>query len=353
MENQKAAPPARTAAEAAGNPSISIVIPVYNSAEILPSLAERLDRVLPGVTDSFEVILVNDGSRDASWQEILRLAEKYPWIRGFSLMRNYGQHNALLCGIRAARGDVIVTMDDDLQHPPEEIPKLLDKLSEGFDVVYGAPEKENHGLMRDLASQMTKIVLKSGMGAEVARRVSAFRAFRSYLREGFADYNGTFISIDVLLTWSTTRFAWIFTRHEPRAIGQSNYTLFKLITHAVNMITGFSTVPLQIASIIGFVLTVFGLGILLYVIGRYIYEGGTEVPGFPFLAAAIAIFSGAQLFSLGIIGEYIARIHSQTMNRPSYHIFRTSETTGAAPGEKSEASGSEKNERVLEANHRA
>jgi undecaprenyl-phosphate 4-deoxy-4-formamido-L-arabinose transferase len=165
------------------------------------------------------------------------------------------------------------------------------------------------------------------MGADVARRVSAFRAFRTYLREGFADYNGTFISIDVLLTWATTKFTWIFTKHDARTIGKSNYTLFKLITHAVNMITGFSTLPLQIASIIGFGLTVFGFGILIYVLGRYIIQGGSEVPGFPFLAAAIAIFSGAQLFSLGIIGEYIARIHSQTMNRPSYHILKSTSGT--------------------------
>ena len=303
--------------------SISVVIPVYNSQEILPELTQRLNEVLPQITDNFEVILVNDGSRDQSWEEILRLKEKYDWIKGICLMRNYGQHNAILCGIRAAKNDVIVTMDDDLQHPPDEIPKLLSKLDEGFDVAYGAPEKENHGFLRDVASQLTKIVLQNGMGAEVARRVSAFRAFSTYLREGFADYSGTFISIDVLLTWSTTRFTWIFTRHEPRTIGKSNYTLFKLITHAINMITGFSTLPLQIASVVGFVLTVFRFGILVYLIGRYIWEGGSVVPGFPFLAAAIAIFSGAQLFSLGIIGEYIARIHSQTMNRPSYHILKS------------------------------
>jgi undecaprenyl-phosphate 4-deoxy-4-formamido-L-arabinose transferase len=165
------------------------------------------------------------------------------------------------------------------------------------------------------------------MGEETARHVSAFRAFRTYLRKGFESYNGSFISIDVLLTWATTKFTWIFTKHEPRTIGTSNYNLFKLITHAVNMITGFSTLPLQIASIIGFALTVFGFVILTYVIGRYIFQGGSEVPGFPFLAAAIAIFSGAQLFSLGIIGEYIARIHSQTMNRPSYQILESPAST--------------------------
>lgn len=323
--------PVDRAAAAVSRSSISIVIPVYNSREILPRLAERLERVLPQVAEKYEVILVNDGSRDASWEEVARLAERYDWIKGVSLMRNYGQHNAILCGIRRAANEIVVTMDDDLQHPPEEIPKLLEKLGEGFDVVYGAPHKEHHGVLRDAASQMTKIVLQSGMGADVARRVSAFRAFRTYLRDGFADYNGTFISIDVLLTWATTRFAWIFTKHEPRTIGQSNYTLLKLITHAVNMITGFSTLPLQIASIVGFVLTVFGFGILIYVVGRYILMGGTTVPGFPFLAAAIAIFSGAQLFSLGIIGEYIARIHSQTMNRPSYHVLKSTDKTETTP----------------------
>jgi glycosyltransferase involved in cell wall biosynthesis len=309
--------------QSANTPSLSIVIPVYNSQEILPALADRLSEVLPQITDKFEVILVNDSSRDRSWEEILRLAEEHDWIKGFCLMRNYGQHNALLCGIRAAENEIIITMDDDLQHPPEEIPRLLEKLDEGFDVVYGSPEKEHHGFMRDMASQLTKIVLQNGMGAEVARRVSAFRAFRTYLRDGFAHYNGSFISIDVLLTWSTTKFSWLYTKHEPRAIGKSNYTLVKLINHAVNMITGFSTLPLQISSLMGFILTIFGIGILIYVIGRYILDDSAGVPGFPFLAAVIAIFSGAQLFSLGIIGEYIARIHSQTTNRPSYQVLKS------------------------------
>jgi undecaprenyl-phosphate 4-deoxy-4-formamido-L-arabinose transferase len=299
--------------------SISVVIPVYNSEPILPELAERLNDVMPKISDNFEVILVNDGSRDNSWSEILRLSERYEWIKGICLMRNYGQHNALLCGIRQANNEIVVTMDDDLQHPPEEIPKLLEKLNEGFDVVYGSPEKENHGVLRDLASQITKIALKSGMGADAARRVSAFRVFRTYLREGFSDYSGSFVSIDVLLTWATSKFIWIFTKHYPRKIGKSNYSLIELITHALNMVTGFSTLPLQIASIVGFVFTIVGILILFYVIGRYLVQG-SPVPGFPFLAAMIAVFSGAQMFSIGIIGEYIARIHSQSMKRPSYQI---------------------------------
>lgn len=301
--------------------SISVVIPVYNSESILPELTERLDSVMPKICGDFEAILVNDGSHDDSWSEILRLSERYKWIKGISLMRNYGQHNAILCGIRQANKEIIVTMDDDLQHPPEEIPKLLEKLKEGFDVVYGAPEKEHHGFLRDLASQITKIALQGGMGAETARHVSAFRAFRTYLRNGFSSYSGSFVSIDVLLTWATSKFTWIFTKHNPRKIGKSNYSMAKLITHALNMVTGFSTLPLQIASIVGFVFTIFGILILFYVIGRYLIQG-SPVPGFPFLAAIIVVFSGAQMFSIGIIGEYIARIHSQSMNRPSYQIIQ-------------------------------
>ena len=274
---------------------------------------------MPIISEKYEVILVNDGSRDRSWDVVRELTGKYNWLRGFCLMRNYGQHNALLCCIRTAKNEIIVTMDDDLQHPPEEISKLLEKLGEGFDVVYGSPEKENHGFLRDMASQITKIALQSGMGADTARRVSAFRVFRTYLRTGFSDYSGSFVSIDVLLTWSTSKFTWIGTKHYTRTIGESNYSLTKLITHALNMVTGFSTLPLQIASIVGFAFTVFGVLILFYVIGRYLIQG-SPVPGFPFLAAMIAVFSGAQMFSIGIIGEYIARIHSQSMNRPSYQI---------------------------------
>lgn len=298
---------------------VSVVVPVYNNEATVPELVARLAAVLGEVSEDFEVVMVNDGSRDRSWDAIEQLAHRCNWIRGINLMRNYGQHNALLCGIRVARYDVIVTMDDDLQHPPEEIQKLLGKLTEGYDVVYGTPDKEQHGLWRDIASQVTKLALQTAMGAEVARKVSAFRAFRSHVRDAFANYQSPFVSIDVLLTWGTTRFAAIPVRHNPRQKGVSNYTFRKLLVHALNMVTGFSTVPLQLASLIGFVFTLFGLGVLAYVAGRYILEGGS-VPGFTFMASVIAIFSGAQLFALGIIGEYLARMHFRTMERPTYVI---------------------------------
>lgn len=297
--------------------SLSIVIPVYNSATILPELVRQLAALLPSITCDYEIILVNDGSRDESWQAIERLAEEYPSVRGFTMMRNYGQHNALLCGIRAVTKQTIVTMDDDLQHPPEEIPRLLAKLAEGYDVVYGTPLKEEHGILRTLASQMTKIALQKSMGADTARKISAFRAFHTNVRKAFADYRSPFVSIDVLLTWGATRFVSLQVRHDPRHGGVSNYTFMKLLTHAFNMMTGFSVLPLQLASFIGFTCALFGLVVLVYVIGRYVILG-YSVPGFPFLASIIAIFSGAQLLALGIIGEYLSRMHFRMMERPTY-----------------------------------
>ncbi|WGS54152.1 glycosyltransferase family 2 protein [Paraburkholderia sp. D15] len=301
---------------------ISVVVPVYRSAATLQPLVERLTPVLQRVAERHEIILVEDGGLDTSWNVIETLAQDNPRIKGIRLSRNYGQHNALLCGIRAANYPVIVTLDDDLQHPPEEIPRLLAELEAGFDVVYGAPEREQHSFLRDKASIITKIALQNAMGAQTARHVSAFRVFRTGLRDAFAAYQSPFVSIDVLLTWGTTRFTHLQVRHDPRSVGVSNYTLRKLFTHAMNMVTGFSTVPLQIASFVGFGFTAFGIALFCYVLARYFMDR-TTVPGFPFLASIIAIFSGAQLFALGMIGEYLARMHFRSMGRPAYAVAST------------------------------
>jgi glycosyltransferase involved in cell wall biosynthesis len=299
-------------------PAVSVVVPVYRSERSLPILCERLGSVLKTVADEFEVILVCDGSPDESWTRILELTSRYSWVRGINLMRNYGQHNALLCGIREARFDITVTLDDDLQHPPEEIPVLLAAL-DNVDVVYGTPQKERHELWRVLASSITKLTLEGSMGATTAQQVGAFRAFRTQLRDGFASYNGPFVSIDVLLTWATTSFTAVPVRHDPRAFGPSTYSFRKLTIHALNMMTGFSTRPLQLASLLGFAFTLGGIAVLAFVVGRYLISG-SSVPGFPFLAAIISIFSGAQLFALGIIGEYLARIHFRMMNKPPFAV---------------------------------
>ena len=299
--------------------TISVVVPVYNSAEMLPELVARLEAVLPQISSQHELILVNDGSRDESWAVIQRLAAEKSWIRGLCMMRNYGQHNALLAGIRAAKYDVTITMDDDLQHPPEELPRLIAALNDDVDVVYAPPIIERHGLFRSFASVTTRLTLQGTMGANTARQCNSWRIFRTGLRAAFADYRSPMASVDVLLTWGTRRFAALPLRHDPRAKGRSNYTLGHLIRHGFNMMTGFSVLPLQVASLIGFVFMLFGFGTLAYVSIRYVLEG-TPVQGSPFLASVIAIFSGAQLFALGIIGEYLARMHYRIMDKPTYVV---------------------------------
>jgi glycosyltransferase involved in cell wall biosynthesis len=299
--------------------TISVVIPVYNSEGSLPALVQRLEPVLTTLASEFELILVNDGSRDKSWNVIKRLASGYPWLRGINLVRNYGQHNATLCGIRAAQYEVIVTLDDDLQNPPEEIPLLLSKLEEGYDVVYGVPQLATQNVWRTLASHVIRLVLNNLMGGDIAWQVRPFRAFRTSIRNAFANYDSPSVFIDVLLSWGATLFTAVSVRQDARKIGASTYTFGKLINLALNMLTDFSTLPLRAASMVGFFFTLFGMSVLAYVIGRYIINGGS-IPGFPFLASIITIFSGAILFALGIIGEYLARTYIHLMGQPQYMI---------------------------------
>ncbi len=299
--------------------SLSVVVPVYRTENMLPELYRQLLSTLEATGRVFEIVFIEDCGGDGSWGVIKTMVSQDPRVRGLKLSRNFGQHNAVLCGIRMARHDIIVTMDDDLQHRPDQIPIMLAKLDEGFDVVYGVPQSETHGLLRDVASRLTKLALQSAMGAKNARNVSAFRVLRSSLRQGFEDYRSPNVAVDVLLTWSTQSFGAVKTRHDARTEGVSSYTFGKLINHAFNLMTGFSTLPLRFVSIIGFVFTFFGICILFVVLGIY-FAYGSAVPGFVFLVTIISIFSGVQLFALGILGEYMARMFSRTMDKPAYVV---------------------------------
>ena len=166
---------------------VSVVIPVYNDADTLEPLVDRLLKVFQDNAHECEILMVNDGSQDHSWQVIQQLASRHPQVHGLNLMRNFGQHNALLAGSRQAKGEIIVTMDDDLQNPPEEVPKLLDKLAEGHDVVYGIPNQAQHGIVRNIASVVTKMALRVLLGYDHASHTSSFRAFRTQLRNAFYD----------------------------------------------------------------------------------------------------------------------------------------------------------------------
>jgi glycosyltransferase involved in cell wall biosynthesis len=302
--------------------SLSIVIPVYRSAGTLNELYSKLIESLEAIGLPFEIVLVEDCGGDASWEVIKNLASRDARVRGVKLRRNYGQHNALLCGVRAALNEVIVTLDDDLQNPPDQIPRLLAELSNGCDVVYGVPETEQRGALRNFATRLAKFALRGAIGAANAKNVSAFRVFRTALRDGFESYRSPSVSIDVLLSWATNAFGAVRVRHEPRSVGTSSYTLGKLINYTLNVTTGFSTAPLRLVSAIGFIFTLFGFGVLAWVFGVYLVYGSVG-PGFVFLATIITIYSGVQLFALGIFGEYLARIFGRTMDKPTYLVRET------------------------------
>lgn len=297
----------------------SIVIPVFNSETALPELAERLDRTLRPLLKAYEIIFVNDGSRDNSWNVISQLAAEKSHVRGFNLMTNYGQHNALLAGVNAAQYDIIMTVDDDLQHPPEEIPRLLEMLWSGYDVVYGRPVERSHSAWRNFSSKLLKTTLKVVLGAEMGGHSSAFRAFRADLRKGFEGFRDAQLSIDVLLSWSAARVTHVLVEHHSRKIGKSGYTMRKLMLLAFNMLTGYSTLPLRVASGVGLLTALYGFALFFYVVIRRLVQTN-YVPGFTFIAAEIALFAGLQLFAIGVIGEYIARLHFRTMGKPPYVV---------------------------------
>ncbi|MFC0627677.1 glycosyltransferase family 2 protein [Kribbella deserti] len=294
-------------------------MPCYRSAATLPRLVEGLENVLPDCTSGFEIVLVVDGSPDNTWQVASELAEKYPEVRALRLARNYGQHNALIAGVRSARYEVVVTMDDDLQHPPDQVPVLLKALTDDVDLVYGVPVEEEHGFLRSLLSRTVKAGMATALEIPSAKSIGAFRVFRTFLRDGFDGLDGPHASVDVALSWSTTKISETKVRLEDRTEGKSNYNFAMLMKHAINMLTGYSTKPLRLVGYLGFLCAL--LGVVLFGVIIYKFASGqTTVAGFTTIASMVALFSGAQMLAIGVLGEYVGRLHSDSMGRPTYVI---------------------------------
>lgn len=300
-------------------PGLSVVIPCYKSAPTLPELARRLVEELGATSAPFEVVLVVDGSPDNTWDVARGLANQHPQVTAIRLSRNYGQHNALLAGIRSARFDTLVTMDDDLQHPPEQIPALMAALTDDVDLVYGVPVVEEHGVFRSLASRSVKRLMTLGLGIADAQNISAFRIFRTRLRDAFHGLDGPHASIDVALSWATARTTSTTVHMDKRTEGESNYSFRLLVRHALNTMLGYSTLPLRLVGYLGLFCGALGVILLAVVLWQF-FSGTTTVQGFTTVASMVAIFSGAQMIALGIVGEYIARIHSENLGRPTYVI---------------------------------
>ncbi|UCR89699.1 glycosyltransferase family 2 protein [Mycetocola spongiae] len=303
---------------------LSVVVPCYRSAATLPELTTRLgssldELVFAGEIERYEIILVVDGDIDGTGDAADSSAESQSFISVVHLRRNFGQHNALLAGIRLAEGDVIVTLDDDLQHPPEEIGKLIAPFVDPrVDLVYALPEVEEHGFFRSFASRSVKRALALA-GVANAEWVGAFRAFRSELREGFSRVDDSQVNLDVLLSWTTSSVVPVTVSMDRRETGRSSYSVLRLAKHAMNMITGYGSAPLTLATWLGFICGAFGL-IMLLTIGVRFLLGYNTVAGYTTMAGMISLFAGAQMLTIGIIGEYLGRQHLRSMGRPMYLI---------------------------------
>ena len=295
----------------------SVVIPVYNSKLTLEKLSDRLRTVFETISEDFEIIFVDDGSQDGSWQKLKEMRNKDNRIKIIQLMRNFGQHNALMCGFNFVSGDYVITMDDDLQNPPEEIPKLINKISEGYDIVYGKYISKKHSTFRNIGSKLIQLVYKKVFS--VQNNLTAFRIIKRPLVKSILKYEKSYVFIDGLLAWNTKNIGFVHVLHHERKVGKSGYAFKKLFALSLNMITNFSIVPLQISSIMGLLFAVLGFIMATYfLLKKIIYD--IPVAGYTSLIIAITIFAGIQLLTLGLIGEYIGRIHLNINKKPQYEI---------------------------------
>lgn len=301
------------------SPGCSIVIPVYGSAVALPVIVQRCDAAFSQLgLPQAEFIFVDDNGPGDAWSVIQRLCAERPATHGVQLMRNFGQHNATMCGFAEATGNVVVTLDDDLQHPPECIPALIKALDDRqADLVYGEYELKQHAFGRNLGSSVVNWFYRTVFRLPVT--VTSFRAIRRPLVEAILRYDLNFTFIDGLLAWNTQRIAMVSVPHHQRTEGRSGYTLSRLVMLAMNMFTNFSLLPLQLVSACGIFASGVGLLLGMYYLVLALFSQ-IVVPGYASIIVAVLVMGGLQLFSLGIIGEYIGRLHLNVNRKPQYTI---------------------------------
>ncbi len=305
--------------------AVSVVIPVYNEEANLEALYERLEGVLQSTGRPYEVIFVDDGSRDRSLDILCRLQEKFGAVRVIQLNRNYGQHAAVFAGMDHARGEVIVTLDADLQNPPEEIPRLLDKIAEGHDVVGGWRESRQDHVFRRLFSWVVNKVTSRLVGVKMQDYGCMLRAYRREIVEVLRGCSENSSFIPALANTFAGSPVEIPVGHNRRNGGRSKYNLFRLARLNFDLMTGFSLLPIQVVSLAGIGIALLGFGFGGYLMLRRLIIGPESEGAFT-LFAILFVFVGLQILALGLIGEYIGRIYMEVRRRPRYVIRRIYET---------------------------
>ncbi len=302
------------------NPAVSVVIPVYGSATILPKLAERLEKSLCACVGAgaFEVVLVHDRGPDNAWTVIEALGQSRPWLRAIELRKNAGQHNAIMAGLSMAHGRFIVTMDDDLQHDPDDIPRVLEAL-EHADLCYVQFQSRQHVLWKRLGSAFNDFVASRLLKKPRGLYLSPFRGFRREIGDEAARYQGPFVYLDGLLLQSTSDITTIVAEHHARGDGKSGYSLRKSISLWLQMATSFSIAPLRLVSFAGIAASIIAFVLAAVVAVRKVMTPETAV-GWPSLIVTVLFVGGMQLLALGAIGEYTGRILLNVNKRPQFVI---------------------------------
>ena len=300
----------------------SIIIPCYNSELSIGKLVTGLLEQ----DEPCEVILINDASTDNTWFKIRALVAQYPeQVLGIDLIKNSGQHAAILIGVQRSNGDVIVTMDDDLQHKPAEIAGMVEQVRAGADLVYGVSKDPKQGTFRKISSRFSLWLFDHILGMKNMAASSAFRAFSRSASTGFEHFKGSVVDVDAILSWTCRKVETRQTDFAAREHGRSNYSFRSLLSHAERMVVAFSIVPLKLSLHIGLLTILFAVVLIAYFLYQYLF-GTSVVEGFTFLACAIMFFAGVQLFIFGIFGQYLAAIHTQTLGRPVAAIRETTAT---------------------------
>ena len=304
---------------------VSVLIPVFNSEQTVGELIDVVVTTLQPHFEELEIVLVNDGSSDQSHQVICSAVERHAGIvRYVRLARNFGEHSAVMCGLHHVTGDCVAIIDDDFQNPPDQIIGLVEKLAEGYDVVYSFYEQKQHNWFRNLGSSFNDWVATRLLRKPRGLYLSSFKVLNRFLIDKVIEYEGPYPYLDGLVLRSTSAIGQKQCVHSKREVGQSNYTLRRLVRLWLNMSTGFSILPLRVASILG--LSMSGIGFLLAMFFVYSWMVGgvflEEVPrGWASLIVSITIFAGLQLSVLGMIGEYLGRVF-QTINRAPQFVVR-------------------------------
>jgi glycosyltransferase involved in cell wall biosynthesis len=304
------------------NPIFSLVIPVYNSEASLIELHDRIAEIMLKISASYEIILVDDYSTDDSWKKLQTLHGSDNRVKIIHLQKNFGQANAILCGFTYANGEYIITLDDDLQHPPEEIPKLVNKIKEGFFVVYGQFIIKHHSRIENFFSYLYQILKRHILDLPQGTNTSNFAIYTSGVIKNMVQINSSYVFLPALVQSSApgNKIANVDVIHHPRKYGKSNYNIRKYIQHSLNLIINYSALPLRFIGIVGIFAGICSFIYGIDILGRYLLDPKQGVVGWNSIMVSLTFLGGLILFSMAIIGEYLRRILTEVSHGQKFVI---------------------------------